>query len=229
MARILVVDDEPDLCEILCFNLESEGFEVEHAYSAESALALMAEGRHFSLILLDVMMERMSGFDMARQLRAQGDNTPIIFLTALGAEHDMLEGFGSGGDDYIAKPFSFPTVLARIKAVLKRSESADSETENGCIKIDGLDVDLHHKTVAYQGRPVSLTKKEFEILSLLMLHKDEHLSREMIMESVWSDTFVTDRSVDVHIARLRKKLGSAGNSIVNHSGFGYIFVSGQTK
>ena len=133
--RILVVDDEPDLCEILCFNLESEGFETERAYSAEAALALIGQGQRFDLILLDVMMEQVSGYDMARQLRERGDNTPIIFLTARDAEVDQLEGFSAGADDYITKPFSFPTVLARIRAVLKRTASPEGQPENELIPI----------------------------------------------------------------------------------------------
>lgn len=220
MARILVVDDEPDLCEILCFNLESEGFEVERAFSAETALQMIGQGGGFSLILLDVMMERMSGFDMARQMRSNGDNTPIIFLTARGTESDQLDGFASGGDDYITKPFSFPTVLARIKAVLKRSATADNES----IVFGEISVDLKSMLVTIEGKPVSLTKKEFNILALLLTNQGQHFSRQQIIDRVWEeDTFVGDRSVDVHIARLRKKLGKYGESIVNHTGFGYIF------
>lgn len=225
--RILVVDDEPDLCEILCFNLENEGFEVERAYSAESALSLIGEGRRFNLILLDVMMERMSGYEMARQLRASGNNTPIIFLTALSAESELLEGFESGGDDYVTKPFSFPTVLARVRAVLKRSEvPAPASDTNVFLEQGPFWVDLQRKRVQVSGQAVSLTKKEFLILTLLMQHIGVHFTREQILESVWeNDAYVGDRSVDVHIARLRKKLGSAGDYIVNHSGFGYVFVS----
>ena len=222
---ILVVDDEPDLCEILCFNLESEGFETERAYSAESALSLIADGR-FDLILLDVMMEQMSGYDMARQLRDGGDNTPIIFLTARNAEVDQLEGFSAGADDYITKPFSFPTVLARIRAVLKRSVSPEVPQDNEQIIHCGcIEVDLQRKAVSVDGQPIALTRKEFLILALLMQHPGEHFHRQQIIEKVWDDdTYVGDRSVDVHIARLRKKMGRCADCIVNHSGFGYAFV-----
>lgn len=220
MARILVVDDEPDLCEILCFNLESEGFEAERAYSAESALQLMEDGERFDLVLLDVMMESMSGFEMARELRSRGIDTPVIFLTARTAEEDQLDGFASGGDDYITKPFSFPTVLARIRAVLKRvpqpAEGGDK------LSFGPLSVDTMTKSVAIDGVPVSLTKKEYNILSLLLRNQGQHFSRQQIIDSVWEeDTFVGDRSVDVHVARLRKKLGRCGEYIVNHTGFGY--------
>lgn len=224
--RILVVDDEPDLCEILCFNLESEGFETERAYSAEAALALMGQGQRFDLILLDVMMEQVSGYDMARQLRERGDNTPIIFLTARNAEVDQLEGFSAGADDYITKPFSFPTVLARIRAVLKRTASSEGQPENEqVIHCGSIEVDLQRKAVSVDGQPIALTRKEFLILVLLMQHPGEHFHRQQIIEKVWDDdAYVGDRSVDVHIARLRKKLGRFADSIVNHSGFGYTFV-----
>ncbi len=224
--RILVVDDEPDLCEILCFNLESEGFETERAYSAEAALALMGQGQRFDLILLDVMMEQVSGYDMARQLRERGDNTPIIFLTARDAEVDQLEGFSAGADDYITKPFSFPTVLARIRAVLKRTASSEGQPENEqVIHCGSIEVDLQRKAVSVDGQPIALTRKEFLILVLLMQHPGEHFHRQQIIEKVWDDdAYVGDRSVDVHIARLRKKLGRFADSIVNHSGFGYTFV-----
>lgn len=223
--RILVVDDEPDLCEILCFNLESEGFEAERAYSAEAALTLMEQGPQFDLILLDVMMEQMSGYDMARQLRERGNNTPIIFLTAMGTEDDQLRGFAVGADDYITKPFSFPTVLARIRAVLKRSSSDGVQPTTSLVRQGAMEIDLLHKAVTIEGMPVALTRKEYHILALLAQHPGEHFSREQIIDNVWDDdAYVGDRSVDVHIARLRKKLGSYSDSIVNHSGFGYTFV-----
>ncbi|MBO4307273.1 MAG: response regulator transcription factor [Bacteroidales bacterium] len=223
--RILVVDDEPDLCEILRFNLESEGFIVDCAYSAESALAIIAGGTRYNLILLDVMMERVSGIEMARQLRSSGDSTPVIFLTAMSAESDLLAGFDAGGDDYVTKPFSFPTVLARIRAVMRRSEGrSDADGVDNTLQSDGLFVDIKRKSVSVDGVPVSLTKKEYMILTLLMQNAGHHLTRERILDAVWdNDTYVNDRSVDVHIARLRKKLGRAGNGIVNHTGFGYIF------
>ena len=223
--RILVVDDEPDLCEILCFNLESEGFEAECAYSAEAALELIDGGRTYNLILLDVMMERLSGYDMARRLREQNNDTPIIFLTARNAEADQLEGFTAGADDYITKPFSFPTVLARVRAVLKRSAAATAGAGQS-LRFGGLEVDVQRGAATIDGQAVALTKKEFHILALLMQHIGEHFRREQILQQVWSDdVYVGDRSVDVHIARLRKKLGDYGDCIVNHSGFGYVFVT----
>ena len=205
MQRILVVDDEEDLREILRFNLEAEGFEVETAASAEEALAgVKFQVSGFSLILLDVMMDKMSGFEMAQRMREAGDNTPIIFLTARDAHDDQLQGFGVGADDYITKPFSFDTVLARVKAVLRRSSSSSLSSSTSL---------------------TSLTRREHLILDLFRQHPGRFFSREEILKAVWpDDAFVGERSVDVHIARLRKKLGSEGQRIVNKTGFGYGLV-----
>ena len=199
MQRILVVDDEEDLREILRFNLEAEGFEVETVASAEEALDKFSIlNSQFSIILLDVMMDKMSGFEMAQRMREAGDNTPIIFLTARDAHDDQLQGFGVGADDYITKPFSFDTVLARVKAVLRRSN---------------------------QNTPNTLTKREHLILDLFRRQPGRFFTREEILAAVWpDDTLVGERSVDVHIARLRKKLGSEGQRIVNKTGFGYGLV-----
>ncbi len=205
MTRILVVDDEEDLREILRFNLEAEGFEVETAASAEEALAgFKFQVSSFSLILLDVMMDKMSGFEMAQKMREAGDNTPIIFLTARDAHDDQLQGFGVGADDYITKPFSFDTVLARVKAVLRRSSSSSLSSSTSL---------------------TSLTRREHLILDLFRQQPGRFFTREEILAAVWpDDTLVGERSVDVHIARLRKKLGAEGQRIVNKTGFGYGLV-----
>jgi len=213
--KILVVDDEEDLCEILQFNLESEGFEVATAHSAEEALELLRIPHlvPFDLILLDVMMERMSGFEMAESMRSSGDNTPIIFLTARDAHDDQLQGFGLGADDYIVKPFSFDTVLARIRAVLRRSTQQTPATES--CKIGDKCMTL----------VPGLTKRETLIYKLLSDAPGRYFSREEILSAVWpDDTCVGERSVDVHIARLRKKLAVHGIKITNKSGFGYGLV-----
>lgn len=215
MQRILVVDDEEDLREILRFNLEAEGFEVETAASAEEALLKLGVSSHelgvrnseFGIILLDVMMDRMSGFEMAEELRRRGDNTPIIFLTARDAHDDQLQGFGVGADDYITKPFSFDTVLARVKAVLRRASSSSLTSSTS---LTGL---------------TSLTRREHLILQLFQEHPGRFFTREEILKAVWpNDAFVGERSVDVHIARLRKKMGAEGGRIVNKTGFGYGLV-----
>ena len=227
MTKILVVDDEQDLCEILGFNLRNEGFEVETANSAEEALSRLegdkaSGGGGADLVLLDVMMERMSGYEMAQRLRAQGDNTPIIFLTARDAHDDQLTGFASGADDYITKPFAFDTVLARIRAVLKRSQPKQGAANT----LGSLTIDTENACVSLGGKNVELTRREYLILCLLAQHVDSYLSRDEIMAQVWpNDTLVNDRSVDVHIARLRKKLAGEGWRLSNRTGFGYTLLS----
>ena len=227
MDKILVVDDEQDLCEILRFNLESEGYAVDTANSAEEALEIL--GPQHSLILLDVMMDQMSGYQMLNIVRRERNNDiPIIFLTAKSTENDQLTGFNLGADDYIAKPFSIKTVLARVKAVLKRSQTDTSATakQNSANTLSASDIciDTDAKHVFVDGTEIQLTRKEFLILAMLMQSPDRYFTRQDILDKVWDeDTFVSDRSVDVHIARLRKKLGTAGNHIANRIGFGYFF------
>ena len=221
MTKILVVDDEQDLCEILRFNLQSEGYEVATTNSAEEALVLLeaAPAGEIDLILLDVMMDRMSGYEMAQLLRQQGNNTPIIFLTARDAHDDQLAGFASGADDYVTKPFAFDTVLARIRAVLKRTQPQ----KEGTREFGTLHIDMDNARVSLGGQTVELTKREYLILCLLAQHPNSYLSREEIMTQVWPDnTLVNDRSVDVHITRLRKKLGNEAWRVANKTGFGYV-------
>lgn len=219
--KILVVDDEEDLCEILQFNLESEGYAVDIAHSAEQALKILSP-RH-QLLLLDVMMEGMSGFKLAEKIRKELKRTvPIIFLTAKDTENDMLTGFSIGGDDYISKPFSIKEVSARVKAVLKRSGALFPEEENTIIEINGLVIDLTAKNVTLNGQLLLLTRKEFDILSMIAKTPRRIFSREDILQRVWQeDGYVLERTVDVHITRLRKKLGDFGKYIVNRSGYGY--------
>jgi len=220
--KILIVDDEEDLCEILQFNLEGEGFHTEVAYSAEEALK--KELGSFDLVLLDVMMGKMSGFKLAKVMRKEmGLTTPIIFITAKTAEDDLLTGFNLGGDDYINKPFSVREVIVRVKAVLKRGESQDSE-EKSTIVIDDLELNLRKRKLKIGEEKVELTKKEFEILTLLLQREGYIMSREDILKRVWEEhTIVSERTIDVHMARLRKKLGAFGKYIKNKPGYGYTF------
>ena len=216
---ILVVDDEDDLREILRFNLENEGYDVDTAASAEEALGMLDNG--YRLILLDVMMTGMSGFQMAEKMRKAGDTTPIIFLTAKDTENDLLTGFSVGGDDYIAKPFSVKEVAARVKAVLKRNLSAGAAATTE-ISVGGIRIDPAMKSVRVKETSVSLTKTEFELLLMLARNPNHVFSREEILSKVWeSDVYVLERTVDVHITRLRKKLGDEGKRIINRSGYGY--------
>ncbi len=220
--RILIVDDEEDLCEILQFNLEGEGFETEVAYSAEEALT--KDMASFHLILLDVMMGEMSGFKLAKLLRKEQKlSVPIIFITAKTAENELLTGFSLGADDYITKPFSVKEVIVRVKAVLKRSALED-RPEQSTLSVDELVVNLKKRKVKIGKKELELTRKEFEILSMLLKSEGYCFSREEILDRVWDDnTIVSKRTIDVHVAHLRKKLGSYGEYIRNKQGYGYTF------
>ncbi len=227
-GTILVVDDEADIREILKFNLENAGYEVDCAGSAEQALKMFSP--KYGLILLDVMMGGISGFKMAQRVRAElGSAVPIIFLTAKNAENDMLRGFSSGGDDYISKPFSINEVLARVKAVLRRSAAPAAEPDKDIVRVGRIEIDLTGKMVYADGRPIVLSKKEFEILSLLARHEGRIFSREELIEELWKDApYVLDRTVDVHIARIRGKLGPFKAYLTNRSGYGYSFKRTET-
>ncbi|WP_102408918.1 response regulator transcription factor [Parabacteroides bouchesdurhonensis] len=223
-TRILVVDDEEDLCEILKFNLETEGYEVDTAFSAEEALKM--DLSVYQLLLLDVMMGEISGFKMASILgkNESTSHIPIIFLTAKDTENDMLTGFNLGADDYISKPFSIRQVIARVKAVLRRTADKDSEKENELLTYHTLVMDTKRIKATVDGKEVALTKKEFEILRLLLENKGNVFSREEILSRIWKDeVYVLDRTIDVNITRLRKKIGEYGKNIVTRLGFGYCF------
>jgi len=220
--KILIVDDEEDLCEILQFNLEGEGYLTEVAYSAEEALK--KDLASFNLILLDVMMGKMSGFKLAKVMRKEmGLTMPIIFITAKTAEDDLLTGFNLGGDDYINKPFSVKEVIVRVKAVLKRGEVQASGTKNTLV-VDSLELNLKKRKLKIDREEIELTKKEFEILTLLLQREGYIMSRDDILKMVWEEhTIVAERTIDVHMARLRKKLGEYGKFIKNKQGYGYTF------
>jgi len=225
--RILIVDDEPDLCDILRFNLEATGYEVATANSAEEAIGMLnsdgpADAPTFDLLLLDVMMPGMSGFELAGKLKQNGSTSqlPIIFLTALGGEEDLLHGFHLGADDYIAKPFSVREVLARVTAVLARTAQVSANTP--------VAIDPVAKTIAIDGQQVPFTPTEFYLLKTLCDHPGRIFSREELIQRVWpSDVIVTTRTVDVNMARIRKKLGQYAQSIVSRQGFGYCYKDTQ--
>lgn len=218
--KILVVDDEPDLREILQCNLENAGYEVDTAESAEQALKMLTPAH--DLILLDVMLGGMSGFKMAEKLRKDMKNhTPVIFLTAKDTENDLLTGFSTGADDYMSKPFSVHEVLARVKAVLRRTVKAGVPKE---LNICGMVVDYARKSVMVNGEEIRLSPREFGLLSLLVQQPGRVFSREEILAEAWpGNSYVLNRTVDVHVARVRRKLGEAGCHITNRQGYGYCF------
>lgn len=222
--RILVVDDEQDLLEILKFNLETEGYEVSTACSAEEALTLNVGT--FDLLLLDVMMGGMSGFAMAKRLKTDPAtaNIPIIFLTARDTENDTVTGFNLGADDYISKPFSIREVLVRIRAVLRRTASPSEQQAPQVIRYQGIEMNLGKKTVNIDGEEIPFTKTEFELLHLLLEERGRVFSRQELIDRIWpKDVLVLDRTVDVNITRLRKKIGRFSKCIVTRLGFGYYF------
>ena len=222
--RILVVDDEEDLCEILKFNLENEGYRVDTANSAEEALKLNLPQYH--LLLLDVMMGEISGFRMANMLKKNKETAhiPIIFITAKDTENDTVTGFNIGADDYISKPFSLREVIARVKAVLRRTVPILPANDNEVLSYKGLKLNIPKKKVSIEETEVALTKKEFEILMLFLQNKGRVFSREDILAKVWQEeVFVLDRTIDVNITRLRKKIGEYGKRIVTRLGYGYCF------
>ena len=222
--HLLVVDDEEDLCEILQFNLEAEGYNVDTAYSAEEALTL--DLTQYDLLLLDVMMGKISGFKMASMLREKSETAdlPIIFLTAKDTENDMLTGFNLGADDYIPKPFSIRQVLARVKAVLRRSKESKGEKDKNILTYKTLKLDIEQIKVYIDGNEIALTKKEFEILRLFLENFNHVFTRDEFLTKIWKDeVYVLDRTIDVNITRLRKKIGEYGKNIVTRLGFGYCF------
>lgn len=221
MEKILIVEDDDNIRDIVSFNLEHEGYAVDSAGSAEDGLKKITIDT--SLIILDVMLPGMSGFDMAARLREQRNVTPIIFLTARTDEEDLLTGFSKGGDDYICKPFSKAELMARIKAVLRRTSA-----ENMSIVTCGpLSMDLEAGKACIDGVEVVFSRKEFDILSLLIRNQGCYFSRRDIIASLWTDApFVIERTVDVHVTHIRSKLGIHKDILVSRIGFGYSLVYG---
>ncbi len=221
-VKILVVDDEEALRDGVRDYLELEGYQVATAPSGEAALAMNPGG--FDLLLLDVMMGGMSGFELARRLRVDGTaaRVPIIFLTAKDSEDDVVEGLALGADDYVAKPFAMRVLVARIKALLRRSQSREAGAAEG-----GVVCDRASLSCRVDGREVKMPRKEFEILALLLGNPGRIFTREELMKQVWPENVVViDRSVDVHVTRIRSKIAPYGRNIVSRSGYGYGWVEG---
>ena len=220
MHRILIVEDDADIREILGFNLENAGYEVLSAASAEEGLEIFTPDTE--LILLDVMLPGLSGYQMARKVRTEiGSEVPIVFLTARTTENDVLTGFSAGGDDYISKPFSINEVLARVKAILKRSQGRQ-QTAPETLGVGPLQMDSSTGKATLEGSELQLSRKEFDLLALLAKHPGRYFSRAALIGELWKDSpYVLDRTVDVHIARIRQKLGRHHNLVKNRTGFGY--------
>lgn len=227
--HILVVDDEESLCEALKYNLEAEGYCVDTALSSEEALTLDLE--RYDLLLLDIMMGEISGLQLARIVRSSPatENLPIIFCTAKDTEEDIVRGLDSGADDYIAKPYSLRTALARIRSVLRRSaagNAAKPEAYAGSVAYKGLVLSSGNKTCTVDGAEVRMPKKEFEILFTLVSNPGHVFSREELLKEIWPDEVVVlDRVVDVNITRIRRKIGDYGKNLVTRSGYGYTFIA----
>ena len=226
--RILIVDDEETLCEVLKINLENEGYDVDTALSAEEAL--MLDLKKYSLILLDIMMGEISGIKMAKMMKADVTTAdiPIIFCTARDSEDDMVMGLNLGADVYIMKPYTIRNVIARVKSVLRRTSGqksvAASVDKSNILKVEGLQLDMEFKRCTVDGEEVKLARKEFELLAYLIANRGKICSREQILSHIWSDEVVVlDRTIDVNITRLRSKIGVYGSYIVTRSGFGYGF------
>lgn len=224
--RILIVDDEETLCDALAFNLEAEGYEVETAYSAEEALTLVLA--KFDLVLLDIMMGEISGTQLARIMKANQATAhiPIIFCTAKDTEEDMIKGLDLGADDYITKPYSLRTVMARIRTVLRRtSPTQDPSAEIDKISYKGLVLSTRNRTCTVDGNEVKMPKKEFEILMTLLSNRGRIYSRAELLKEIWPDEVVVlDRVVDVNVTRIRQKIGEYGKNIVTRTGYGYGFI-----
>lgn len=236
--RILVIDDEEPLCDILKYNLEKEGFVVDCAYSAVEALEL--DLTQYDLFIVDIMMEKLSGYDFVRRLRNTigVEKLPVIFCSALADEDDKVTGLNIGGDDYITKPFIISEVLARVRAVLRRSQSvirprgANTETLKSDLQPDvvfrGIRIDQNEKTCYIEGVEVPLTRTEFDLLLFFLNNRNRIYSREEIIHRVWpDDVLVSQRAIDTNLTRLRKKLGAYGNNIITRQGFGYGFKEGD--
>ena len=210
--RLLIIDDEPDLCEILSFNLSTAGYTVDTALSGQEAMK--KDVKQYDLILLDVMMPVLSGFDVARQLKLNPATASIPII-----------GFELGADDYISKPFSTREVLARVKAVLNRVTSPDVSDQSNILRYKDLIMDLGRMVVTVDGKPISLTRTEFDLLKVFLENPSQVFSRQDLLERVWPhDVIVTDRTVDVNITRMRKKIGQYSSCIITRHGFGYLFA-----
>ena len=228
---VLVVDDEKDIRDLIAYNLTKEGFTVVSAADGNEALEKVKQNP-ISVIVLDIMMPGMDGYEVCRAIRANEKTAriPVLFLTARAAEVDQIIGLEIGGDDYIQKPVSPRVLVARVKAMLRRSEvsaaTADGSREKEQIKIEGIEIDRGSYRVKIDGNEVFFPRKEFELLFYLASHPGRVYSRDNLLNQVWGDgAFVVERTVDVHVFKVREKLGPYGEKIETVKGVGYRFVA----
>jgi two-component system alkaline phosphatase synthesis response regulator PhoP len=226
--KILVVDDEEDIVQILRYNLQKEGYDVTTALNGAEALSL-AQQEQFDLVLLDVMMPEIDGFEVCRRLRATPtySSTPIMFLTARAGEIDQILGLELGADDYIQKPISPRVLVARVKTVLRRSSEAirtETIVMPEVLKVGDLEINRQNYTVRVDGEETFFPKKEFELLAFLASNRGKVFSREILLNKIWGENvYVVDRTVDVHISKIREKLRTVGGLIETVKGVGYRF------
>ena len=220
MKNILIVDDEPDIREILRYNLEKEGFAITEAVDGNDALDKLS--KDLDLSILDIMMPGKDGYDVCRKIREQGNTLPIVFLTAMDREFDELKGLEVGADDYVRKPFSPKMLIARINAIFRRIEQINSKGTSICF--GELEINTSTYIAQRDGEELHLPRKEFELLAFFMSQPNIIFNREELLGRIWEeDVFVVDRTIDVHINRIRSKLGPYKNWIETVKGIGYRF------
>ena len=220
MKNILIVDDEPDIREILRYNLEKEGFAITEAVDGNDALDKLS--KDLDLAILDIMMPGKDGYDVCRKIREQGNTLPIVFLTAMDREFDELKGLEVGADDYVRKPFSPKMLIARINAIFRRIDQINSKGTSICF--GELKINTSTYIAQLDGEELHLPRKEFELLAFFMSQPNIIFNREELLGRLWEgDVFVVDRTIDVHINRIRSKLGPYKNWIETVKGIGYRF------
>ena len=220
MKNILIVDDEPDIRAILRYNLEKEGFSITEAVDGNDALDKLS--KDLDLAILDIMMPGKDGYDVCRKIREQGNTLPIVFLTAMDREFDEVKGLEVGADDYVRKPFSPKMLIARINVIFRRIDQINSKGTSICF--GELEINTSTYIAQLDGEELHLPRKEFELLAFFMSQPNIIFNREELLNSIWEeDVFVVDRTIDVHINRIRSKLGPCKNWIETVKGIGYRF------
>ena len=227
MKKILVVEDEPDILELLGNYLRNEGYDVASAEDGVTAIALFAKDK-YDLVILDIMIPKIDGYGVCEVIKKQSD-VPVIFLSALGDEKSLLKGYDAMADDYVTKPFSMPVFLRKVRAVLRRENASDPAKAQSLLVYGEISMNADTMEVLACGKKVELTVREFDLLALLLKHPGRVFTREMLLDMLWDySSFVDERIVDSHIKNLRHKLGNAGNVIETVRGRGYKVAKEDT-